>query len=240
MPICIIGYGVQEGDIFMIDLNEVVDVSSLAFHYIVRKGFVFTSITFPANIYDAIVIRNPIEVKTHLAIKHIPSKKTLTEYIKFINDNQIEKAEIISDEISFIKQCQSLKYISVIPSNDIGSNFDYSPLYELPEVRHIDCFTRYGNNDEYTTSIDCSKIKGLLSLCVSGNGYLNYNKINTLRSLMLSNIKSDTSDLRGVFCSRVLDTLQVTQCVVKSLNGIEQSEKMQCLYLLLQTEKSVI
>ena len=37
--------------------------------------------------------------------------------------------------------------------------------------------------------------------------------------------------LTDLFCSKELDTLRIVQCGISSLNGIDISNKMQCLYL---------
>lgn len=43
--------------------------------------------------------------------------------------------------------------------------------------------------------------------------------------------KGENRDLTDLFCSKELDTLRLIQCGVYSLDGIETSEKIQCLYL---------
>ena len=60
---------------------------------------------------------------------------------------------------------------------------------------------------------------------------MNYNKIETLKSLDIVNFKGKNRDLMDLFCSKELDTLRLIQCGIHSLNGIETSRKMQCLYL---------
>ncbi len=53
----------------MIDLNEIVDFSEISpFRTIDRDGFIFTSITYPANVYDAIVIKYPRDIRCFSAM----------------------------------------------------------------------------------------------------------------------------------------------------------------------------
>ena len=77
--------------------------------------------------------------------------------------------------------------------------------------------------------IDYSKIKGLESVSVSEKMHLNFEKIETLKTLKIGSWNKQ--DLRELFCSNQLDTLYMAQCGIHSLEGIEQSKKMQCLYL---------
>ena len=64
---------------------------------------------------------------------------------------------------------------------------------------------------------------------MSDFGKKNYNNIKTVKSLGVSNYKE--ADLTNLFSSSILDTLIVIQCKIKSLEGLQKSEKMQCLYL---------
>ena len=47
----------------MIDVQEVItDSRILGNRYILRNGFPFTAITYPANVYDAIAVKYPQDV----------------------------------------------------------------------------------------------------------------------------------------------------------------------------------
>ena len=82
------------------------------------------------------------------------------------------------------------------------------------------------------SEIDYLRINGLISLGIHVNkGALNYNKVETLKTLHVSGFKGANRDLTDLFCSKELDTLRLIQCGIRSLNGIETSHKMQCLYL---------
>ena len=209
-------------------INEIVDYKALIDHYIIRDGYVFLPMEYPYNIFDAILIRYPQDAVCFSP--RLPySTRNFDEHIALINDLNLEKAVIIASDIDFIKACPSLKHLTVIPADNVGNGFDYSPLYDMPEIKSLSCATIYGRNEEFSTTIDYSQIKGIESFGVYNSGYLNYENITTTRSLFLSFYQK--YDLQNAFSSVELDTLSLIQCKVKSLEGIQKSQKMQCLYL---------
>ena len=208
-------------------LNEVVDHSSIEQGFIVRNGFVFEAVTNPANVFDALVIRNPSDVHAWGGRREI-SARPLDEHISLVNQLSLEKAVIIAEDLHFLSHCPSLKHLVVIPSDNADA-FDFSPLYALPEIRSIICRTSYGRFDAKSVCMDYSRIHGLQSLSVWSKNDLNYQQIQGLRTLEVSNNLSP--DLYSIFCSHELDTLSLTSCRIRSLAGISQSSRMQCLYL---------
>lgn len=199
--------------------------------YTIINGFAFTALTYPFNVHDAIIVKCKGISDCETPQYDIPYH-TIEEYTAFIEQKQIEKAVIILNDISFINMCPSLKFIKIIPSHQSGDLFDFSPLYEMPEIKLLDCQNRYGSRDQYLSEIDYSKIHGLISLSVDANKKtLNYNKAETLKSLDVFGFKNKSHDLEDLFCSKELDTLRLIQCGIYSLDGIEVSHKMQCIYL---------
>ena len=209
------------------ELNEVVDHSSVEQDFTVRSGFVFEAVTNPANVYDALVIRNPSNAHAWGERRAI-SDRSLEEHISLVNQLQLEKAVVIGEDLRFLSRCPSLKHLIVIPSEN-ADTFDFSPLYALPEIQSILCVTNYGKFDTKSADMDYSRLHGLQALTVRSKNDLNYQHIQGLRYLDVSNDPSP--DLNGIFCSKDLDTLSVTSCRIRSLSGIDQSSKMQCLYL---------
>lgn len=208
--------------------NVITDIDTLMQRYIIRDGFVFSQVTFPANIYDAIVIKNPPHTPCS-SPKIIDSAKSLQEHIDFINKYKIEKALIIAENIDFITKCPSLKYFRIIPSDNAKNDFDYSPLYHMPAVKSLSCATVYGAHYELTTSIDYSKINDLESVSISGSGHFNYNTIRNLKTLGISGYKE--SNLTNMFSGDNLDSLMIIQSNIKSLEGLQTAPKIKCLYL---------
>ena len=204
------------------------DVDDLIRHCSVHDGFIFSEVTQPANIYDAILIRNPEDAPCS-SPERPNSKRTLQEHIDLINEYHLEKAIIIAENIDFITKCPSLKYISIKPADNVGNNFDYSPLYNMPQIKGLVCATLYGDKYEFSTSIDYSKIKGLESVSISGPGHINYTGLSSLKTLGISGYKA--ADLTDMFCSSALDSLRIIQCGIKSLEGLQKTKNMKCLHL---------
>ena len=111
MKILSYGDGLNEiGEIILTDIEEVItDAEILRRGWVSRQGFIFTGITHPANIYDAIVIKHPQDVRCFSPVIK-ESSHNLEEQIELINREKIEKAMIIAENIDFIKKCPTLKY----------------------------------------------------------------------------------------------------------------------------------
>lgn len=210
------------------NIYETVDYKALAEHYIVRDGYIFIALTFPYNVFDAILVRNPQNAPCSCPL--LPcSERTLEEHIALINNLKLEKAVIIANDISFIKKCPSIRHLKIVPADDSGDGFDYSPIYDVTGLKSVFCTTIYGKKEEYSTTVDFSRINGIEDIGVSNGNHLNYGGITTLKGLGLSDVKED--DLKNAFSSTDLDTLMLIQCKLKTLEGIQKSQKMQCLYL---------
>lgn len=208
-------------------VDTIMNRDTFRMEYAEKEGFVFTSLYYPHNVKDAIVIRNPVQADVESPV-YEKSLRSLEDHIFLINKYRLEKAVVIAETLDFIVQCPSLKYLDIIPAID-KNGFDFSPLYHMPEILGLTCQTCYGSREEFHSKMDYQKVKGLVDLGVSGKGHENYSKIHTLRSLGISDMR--INDLSDAFCSRKLDTLNVIACGLKSLDGIEQSEDMTCLYL---------
>ena len=212
------------------DLKQIItDFSVLRDNYLVRDGYVFSSWSDRPNVFDVLVIKQPNNASGNT--RNYPnSMHSLEEHIRLIHEENIERALIIADDISFIMECPSLKMFSVFPANSTGSGFDYSPLYREQEIKTLNCHTTYGEKDEESCSIDYSKISGLIDLGVYGKGHFNYASIDTLEKFWVSNIKK-CDNLYQISRSGELKDLTVLQCGIRSLDGIEQYQKLQSLDL---------
>lgn len=183
-----------------------------------RDGFEFVPMLYPFNRKDA--------------IKIVDGSHSIDEYRDYIIKHGIDKAEIIMPNLDILGFCPALKHLRICPSYSASANFDFSPLYEMAEVKSLSCQNQYGNREQYLSEIDYSRVHGIVDLGIRVNKCtLNYNKIEALKSLSVSGFKGKNYDLTDLFCSEDLDTLKIVQCGIDSLNGIEISKKMQCLYL---------
>ena len=193
--------------------------------YIERDGFLFTNVTGPANIYDGLYIRNIKDDK--LRFRNFPIiNNTLKEHIELINKYQMDKAMIFASDIEFLRKVLSLKYLflTIFFGN---TEFNYAPLYDMPSIKSL--VVNDSNWNKLAVPIDYSKINGLELVNIAEEGHLNFEKIETLKTLGIGCWKK--KDLKDLFVSKELDTLRMIQCGMKSLDGIENSDAMQCLYL---------
>lgn len=181
-----------------------------------KNNFKFTSIDYPYNVLDAIIINKDFH--------------SINEYADFIREKKISKAHIISDSLEVLARCPSLNQLKIHPHFSSGTTFDFAPLYEHTCVKQLDCVNAIEPGMMYP--IDFSLVSGLEELGFGFNkGCVNYNKISTLKSLSVGGYFSPTYDLSDLFCSENLDTLELRQCSERSLNGIEISKKLSCLYI---------
>lgn len=216
------------------------DDERMCVEYDIYKGFTviddfpFIAIRHPWNVHDAIIIheRDDINFRRDRIPKH-----SIEEYVEFINERKITRAQIEMKDLSFLKRCPSLKCLDISLREDATEDFDYSPLYELPEIQGLSCQNTADDFSDYPldyplVEIDYSKVHGLVDLIVEWNRKaLNIDKIDTLRSLYIRGYKSKTKNLQTLFSSKHLQQLTMVGGNATSLDGIGQSEKLQCLYL---------
>ena len=58
---------------------------------------------------------------------------------------------------------------------------------------------------------------------------VNFEKITSLKTLSVTEYKGD--NINKLFLCKELDTLELTSCNIRTLDGMENTPKMQCLYL---------
>lgn len=208
-------------------LNDVIETYKYG-TTISRDGFHFSFVCGPTNIYDGIIIRNPIESECWTP-KYGFSQKSLQEHIEIINKYKLEKAIIIAENIEFITQCPTLKYLRIIPADTAPDNFDFSPLYRMNGLKYLYCNTQYGGSTEPCSStIDYEMIDGLTEIYVLGQGHLNYNKAKDLQRLKVRNDKT-FKNLKYLTACAYLKEIDMVQCHLNSLNGIGTFKDLQDL-----------
>lgn len=184
-----------------------------------NNGFEFTSFVYPFNRKNALYITDA-------------DPRSILMYSEYINSHSIEQAEIHLPSLDILYKCRNLKFLKIIPSIDSADNYDFSPIYELDTVMYLQCNTGYGGRLSYNGEIDYLRVNGLEFLSVVDDKYnINYNRIETLKSLSIGEYKPKSRDLTELFSSKTLDTLWMMKAQIKSLVGIDQSNKMQCVYL---------
>lgn len=208
-----------------LDEVAVYDMYGQPLNYYVQDGFVFT-LSFIRNdglIFDRLLIRNPSSVDAADHFNYPASDKSLEEHIQFTNEHQIEKAEIIAESLEFITQCPSLRDVYIIPASTAKDNFDYSPLYEMPCLRHAGCPTEYigDKGKKHHTTIDLSRINGLTRATIRNKRDQNFNHASDLKEITMYQCK-DYKTLDSVCSGIDLKRLELIRCNTQSLQGIEQ------------------
>ena len=176
---------------------------------------------------DILVIISPHDALWEAPI--VPrSTKSLEEHISYIQENQLKKAFIIAEDISFLRQCPSLERLQIIPPFS-ASTFDYSPLYDMPNLKQLNCQTVYGPKDNLFADIDYSRISGLEHLNLSGKkGHHNYNSIKGLKTLSFAQGQPVSKTLSDLDVTSLYN-LDICQAPIRSLAGLENAKKLRLL-----------
>lgn len=179
---------------------------------------------------DAIVIFNPVHCIVE-APYLLRSRKTIEEHIEYIRTNNIKKAIIVAEDIRFLRECPSLEYLWIIPS-DTATSFDYSPIYDLPNLKWFTCDTEYGSKVKKFASIDYSRIKGTKRLAIgSEKEHLNVKELKELQDLSCGFGYPNSSTLTDRIPGNSLLRLSLCQSHIQSLEGIEVATKLRGLNL---------
>lgn len=201
-------------------------------HYALREGFVFIK-GFRDRIFDEIVVRSPSDSNCYTPI--LPkADKTIDDYIDLINGAELDHALVFAKDLSFLPKCQSLKFLSICPSDDLDGEMNFEPLYYAKNIKSLCVKMTYGeypNVKMVRNEIDYSRIKGLVCLHVSfdSSNHKNYNKVDTLKTLSISQYPK--KDLKDLFSSQILDSLFIIISRIVSLDGISQSHFIQNVHL---------
>lgn len=178
---------------------------------------------------DYLVILSPFDVVWESPIL-ARSQKTLEEHIQYIQENQFEKAYVVADDIAFLRQCPTITSLKIIPAYS-AAKFDYSPLYDMPNLKELNCQTVYGHKDALKADVDYSHFPSLQCVYASGaKGHRNLESVKGLRHLYLGQGQPASKALTGFDFSE-LEKLDLCQSSIRSLNGIDQAACIQKLSL---------
>lgn len=156
------------------------------------------------------------------------SRKTLEEHIQYIQENQLEKVYVVAEDISFLRQCPSVKSVKIIPAYS-ATKFDYAPIYDMPNLKELNCQTVYGPKDALKAVVDYGHFPSLQSVYASGaTGHRNLESAKGLRYLYLGQGQPASKKLTG-FDFSTLTELDLCQSPIRSLAGIEQANYLQKL-----------
>lgn len=179
---------------------------------------------------DAIVVFNPADAVVVSPV-FLRSRRSLEEHIEYIRKNNVKKAIVVAENIQFLTQCPSLEYLMVLPAIT-ANEFDYSPIYEMPNIKWLQCETMYGVNEEKVSTIDYSHFQGLKRLGVSGGkGHLNVHSAGDILSLFFDSGFPNDKTLLGFIPGAVLKNFSVNLSPIQSLEGIEVASQLRRLEL---------
>ena len=178
---------------------------------------------------DYLVILSPFDVVWESPVL-ARSQKTLEEHIQYIQENQFEKVYVVADDIAFLRQCPTITSLKIIPAYS-AAKFDYSPLYDMPNLKELNCQTVYGHKDALKADVDYSHFPSLQCVYASGaKGHRNLESVKGLRHLYLGQGQPASKALIGFDFSE-LEKLALCQSPIRSLNGIDQAACIQKLSL---------
>ena len=179
---------------------------------------------------DAIVIHNPPDALVVSPV-FLRSTKTLEEHIVEIQEKGVKKAHIIAEDISFLRRCPGLEYIEIYPAVT-ARNFDYSPLYDMPNLKWVVCGTTVGWKDEQVASVDYSRMKGIQHLVIShACGHQNVTQAGEVTSMIFQFGYPLSANLNNTLPGSSLRSLAVNQAPIQSLDGIDAAVKLKRLEL---------
>lgn len=178
---------------------------------------------------DELVILSPFEAVWEAPVL-ARSTKSLEEHIEYIQHNNIERVLVVAEDISFLRRCPNLRSVHIIPSNS-ADDFDYSPLYDLPNLRELSCQTIYGPKDMLHTEIDYSRFPELHTVCAYGDkGHQNLFAPKGLRKLYLSHGQPACKSLESFDLSELRE-LDLCQSPLRTLAGLETAQNLQTMSL---------
>ena len=210
-------------DGFYVDYDE--HGHSTTDRYRVENGFVFYRMDDP-KAWDTIVVRVPQSAECWVP-KIGFSGRMLEEHVRFINEKNITKAIVIADDLSFLKNCPTLTELSVIPSDDMEGTLDYSPLYDMPNLKKLICRTYRDSTEIPVGCVEYDRIEGLKELYIEdSNRDKGYERCASLRTLCIQGLHK-CDDLSGCFDAEGLRELDLVQGKMKTLNGLGRSRAME-------------
>lgn len=213
-----------------IGLNEIItDPCTLQEGYVFRDGFVFTYGQRNPPVFNRLVVRSPQRTRASER-KMGYSYRTLEEHIALINQLQITHILAICDDLSFLLQCPSVTDVTVAVSYDATGDFDYSPVYKLPNLRHFYGSTLYGTEGQYRATIDYEAMPGLRSVTMNGPGHLGYGELRELQEIWMINFKG-ISEFDGLLSSQELERVTIMTSSIKDLTGVGNHPRLTSLAL---------
>ena len=191
------------------------------------NGFTFVPVTFPMNQPDALLIE---DLKLQQLIDYINSKKIKKAYIQEMSN------------FDFIGNCPTLEHVAIELSlpfcelkstqkkgNKFYKEYSLQSLYLLPHLKSLHIINNERPDVQAKIQIDLNEFEELMMYAGNYSYIMNIEKTNSLKTLVLDKyLKCDLTELSNL---KKLDTLQLTFSKLQTLNGIENLNNLQCLYV---------
>ncbi len=182
-------------------------------------GFAFASL-IDENVCDALIIKeNPDALCVYE--EYFAGSRTLEECIEYVNNNKIEIAIIIGNDLSFLNRCPSIKRFVFYLNTE---NRETPKMSYLSKLRGIKSF-------------GISGFDGIDKLSINGTSPLLFQKLKTLKYLSLCSydVESKKANERistfEDFDLPKLVKLSASQCNISSLEGIQNCPSLQWINL---------
>ena len=145
----------------------------------------------------------------------------LTDFIDYINENNIKRVKITSEDLSFLNSVHSLDYVTVIPPDGI-KKMDFSPLYGRDYIE-LTCANYEEYNQHVCGRIEIDRVNSVEFLYLKNKGDLILNKaIPGIKKLMLTSARLKNKNLESLAMSPTLEAINLLLCNIESIKGIEQ------------------
>ena len=192
-----------------------------------ENGFLFGMLCDP-RVKDALLIRSPEDAD----IWFRPwAEYTLEDCIHYITQKNITSAIIIARDLSFLNRCPSLRNLEIFVADDC-ENIDFSPLYSMPDLRYLMCHTFRDLGDYCCGILDYRQLRNVEVLYArkSKQPY-DFRDMSSLKFLSMFEGKTPNRNLSIIKGCGSLKTLDICQCNLTSLSGIDSARDLECLSL---------
>ena len=201
-------------------ISEIIEERhALDSRYIVRDGFVFTTLTHD-NVFDALVVKKYNE-DILLEDGNLVKARSISECVELINQLDLKSAVFIVNDSSVLKQCPMLEHFTLYPDQDDSAGLKYHLSMNVPGIRQF----------------SADKKSGIDEIYIGVKSPLYFQRLKTLKHLNLWGFDEKTNDtkrsVRSIedFELPNLRKLSIQQCRLSSLKGIQGCPRLQWLDL---------
>ncbi len=189
--------------------------------FLFRGDYLFAPMQ-TANVFDAIVVKS-LQDASCSSPQYPAARRSLYDCIAVIKQYRLTKAIVIADELSFLCDCPSFTDLVVIPADKAAAPFDFTPLYDMPNLRYLECQLVREGRQEPLGAVDYARLPNLSEVVIEGKGHSNISGLRKLRTLQVSDYRGASRTLADYPSGNLLEHLSLISCNLHSLDGIEKS-----------------